>query len=185
MLVQEAKKLCYGQYAYHTWIKKVDGQPLSGRVVSIRTWIKQPDRIRVGLKIGFSNHVYLQNNNLQEWVLIPDEAYREKQFTVQKGHIEIKPEYCFATQKGEGELVYKYAIRAYLCIKGCNKPGLILEKAISVPAHEFPNKGPMSITATLRRGTISMKRQMHKLFDKQSWGDLHAEDEEVIGIRTI
>ena len=53
MEIKEAKKLKYGQTIYHKTLTNSDGTPMRFRVMgSVKTWKRDPNRIRIPLKRG-------------------------------------------------------------------------------------------------------------------------------------
>jgi hypothetical protein len=192
MNIKDAQQLHYGNVLYHVWAKYSDGRPLRGRVCSIRVWKRDPDRIRIGLRIGWKDHCYLQNNNLTEWVLSEEDLFHDRQrFEIRAGHLEIRPKFMFSQLKErkidskEQQLLYVYAVQLFVKVAGCNQEGLIQEDRVHVPASEFPSKHTfMGHVPTIRRAMTRMKRRAHKLFGRRIWVDFY-DKSGCVGIRTI
>jgi len=66
MKLSEAKKLTYRQEVWHKTLKNADGTPKRFRVNgAVKTWKRDPDRIRVPLKHGLYATGYLVNNTFE------------------------------------------------------------------------------------------------------------------------
>jgi len=66
MKLSEAKKLTYRQEVWHKTLKNADGTPKRFRVNgAVKTWKRDPDRIRVPLKHGLYDTGYLVNNTFE------------------------------------------------------------------------------------------------------------------------
>jgi len=191
MTLKEAKQVAYGQTVYHLRAKNADGTPVRGRVCSIKRWKRTPDRIRVGLKIGWKDHMYLTNADLDFWLVREQDAYQEQMFHNVKGHLEIVPRYIFTTNqvkptKHTRNIEYRFKVLLILCLENCNKCNAVHEKEILVPSDEFRADSFLGNMPMIRAAMARMKRHAHKIFDKQNWGDLYSDDTgEVIGIRSL
>jgi hypothetical protein len=52
MTAREAKTLVIGSTVHHITKKNADGTPMRAKVLSVKTWKTQPDRVLVSLKHG-------------------------------------------------------------------------------------------------------------------------------------
>jgi hypothetical protein len=193
MKLKEAKELKYRQCVYHMWARQKNGLPICGRVCSIKLWKSDPNRFQIGLRIGFSDHVYLVMSNAHEWCLTPEETYKEKRFCVEHAHLEIVPEFGFSGLKEKNKetkeqtLWHNYVIRLYLIAQGSNHRACVAFDAIKVPASEFPDVHIfVGCIPTIRRAITCMKHRAHRIFNtKEVWCDLRDKEDTVIGLRTI
>ena len=178
---------------YHAWARLRSGQPLHGRVCSIKFWKRDPARFQIGLRLGFKDHVYLVMANAHEWCLTPEEVYKERPFRVEKAHLEIVPEFGFTglreknKETKEQVVWHSYAIRLYLIVQGANSRACIAFESVKVPQHEYNGDTIVIYSSpTIHRAITRMKRRAHKIFgSKEVWCDLRDQDKNVIGIRTI
>jgi len=63
--LQEAKNLYQGQTIYDSIMKNADGSAARYRVSSVKTWKRDPNRIRVGLKYGLYSYGELTNGTYE------------------------------------------------------------------------------------------------------------------------
>lgn len=193
MTFKEAKELKYGQYVYHAWARRRTGLPVCGRVCSIKLWKRDPNRFRIGLRLGFTDHCYVEMDNAHEWYLTPEEVYKERPFRVEKAHLEIVPEFGFTGLRiknkvtKEQTIVHNYTIRLYLIVKGANHRACVAFEAVGIPQNEYNGDSIVLYSSiTIRRAMSRMKRRAHKIFgSKKVWCDLRDQDNNLIGIRTI
>ena len=62
--LEQAKALKYGQTVEHDTLKNADGTPMRFRVAgAVKTWKKNPERIRVPMKRGLYETGYLVNGS--------------------------------------------------------------------------------------------------------------------------
>ena len=64
--LEQAKQLTYGAILYHVTYKNSDGTPQRWRINGKpKTWVRQPNRVRVPLKHGLYDYDYLTERNLE------------------------------------------------------------------------------------------------------------------------
>jgi hypothetical protein len=61
---EQAKQLQYGQEIQHVTLKNADGTPMKFRVSgSVKTWKREPYRVRIPIKRGLCETGYLTNGS--------------------------------------------------------------------------------------------------------------------------
>jgi hypothetical protein len=69
--LKEAKELRVGTTLHNTKLYNADGTPMRARVTGkVKTWKKDPNKIKVPLKHGMYDYGYLTEDNTNEWSLI-------------------------------------------------------------------------------------------------------------------
>ena len=63
--LQEAKELAQGQTIYHCTMTNADNTPVRFRVSSVKTWKRDPNRLKVGLKHGLYSYGVMTNGVLK------------------------------------------------------------------------------------------------------------------------
>jgi len=76
MNLSQAKKLKSGDLLYSKKHINADGSPMRARVTgAVKTWKRDPSRVKVPMKHGLKNCFYLtepddlRNENYQDWVM--------------------------------------------------------------------------------------------------------------------
>jgi len=64
MTLNEAKSLVVGSTIHHATNKNADGTPQRWRVTSVKTWKRDSNRIRVGVKHGLRNYDQITESDL-------------------------------------------------------------------------------------------------------------------------
>ena len=64
MTLQEAKSLIVGDYIYHTKKSNASGFSVWGRVLSVKVWKRQPDRVTVRVRLKKYTYVRLTEHDL-------------------------------------------------------------------------------------------------------------------------
>lgn len=76
--LDQAKKLAQGQITYHATQRNADGTPARWKVTSVKTWVRQPERVEVRLRYGLYTHDFATQDDLHLICLTPDEALASK-----------------------------------------------------------------------------------------------------------
>ena len=63
--LEEAKELVQGQIIYFPTLKNVNGSPMRLKVTSIKTWKRDSNRIKIGIKHGLYAYGYLTNGSYE------------------------------------------------------------------------------------------------------------------------
>jgi len=70
MNIEQAKALTYGQVIYYKHGRNADGSLERWRVNgAVKTWKRDPSRVRVPLKHGLYNYGYLDETNMKDFEL--------------------------------------------------------------------------------------------------------------------
>ncbi len=76
MRLDQAKALVIGQTLYHVTNRNADGTPQRWRVNgTIKTWKRDPSRVKVPIKYGMYGYDYLTEDTLGYLMLSEEEAY--------------------------------------------------------------------------------------------------------------
>lgn len=67
LTLEQAKNLTQGDEIHNQFLKNADGTCQRWRVTSVKTWKRDPNRIRVGLKRGLKEYGSLDERNLEEF----------------------------------------------------------------------------------------------------------------------
>jgi len=68
MKLSEAKSLTHGTILNHTSSENRDGTKTRVRVNGkVKTWIRSPEKVKVPLKYGLYQYLYLTEENLDDW----------------------------------------------------------------------------------------------------------------------
>lgn len=75
--IEEARDLMPGQIIYHRRNKNKDGTAQRWKVNgAVKTWVRNPNRIKVPLKFGMYDYGYLTELNISEFTITPPESER-------------------------------------------------------------------------------------------------------------
>ena len=77
--MDEAKQLKHGDILHHVSQRNADGSPQKWRVNgAVKTWKRDPTRVRVPLKYGLRSCDYLTEHDLDCLELTPEKAMEER-----------------------------------------------------------------------------------------------------------
>ena len=62
MTIHEAKRLKPGDYVYHNTKKNADGSPMRAKVLSVKVWKRNPERVLVSVKRGLYEYAKFDEN---------------------------------------------------------------------------------------------------------------------------
>jgi hypothetical protein len=66
MTIEQAKALKYGDMVHHISKKNADGTPMRAKVLSIKTWKRNPSRILLSVKRGMYEFAKFNERELEE-----------------------------------------------------------------------------------------------------------------------
>lgn len=84
MTLEQAKNLVKGQWIYSVKFRTANNTPQRAKVLSVKTWKRQPDKVLISLRYGIKRFFKMNENELDE--IEPDEATADKRYQESKAN---------------------------------------------------------------------------------------------------
>lgn len=84
MTLKQAQNLVQGQWIYHKGERTYRKEPCRVKVLSVKTWVRSPQRVSVSVKYGMYTYFKISESELDVWA------------TTQKGAMNAKERKAFA-----------------------------------------------------------------------------------------